>query len=68
MSNEAILKEVIYGVAPSGYEEERGAERLRVGQVYQIGGYRFRLTQKENNLTYELGPFDQIQANYLPER
>jgi hypothetical protein len=65
MSKEATLKEVTYGVPPPGYKEEMAAESLQVGRVYQIGGYRFRLSYKENNLTYEFGPFDQIQA--LPE-
>lgn len=63
MSKEATLKEVTYGVPPSGYKNGMGPESLRVGQVYQIGGYRFRLSHKENKFTYELGPFDQIQAD-----
>ena len=63
MSKEATLKEVTYGVPPPGWKEEMAAESLRVGQVYQIGGYRFRLSNKENNLTYELRPFDQIQVD-----
>ena len=63
MSKEVTLKEVTYGVPASGYKEERGPERLRAGQVYQIGEYRFRLGYKEGNWTYELHPFDQIQAD-----
>ncbi len=63
MSKEATLKEVTYGVPLPGWKEELAAESLRVGQVYQIGGYRFRLSGKENNLTYELRPFDQIQVD-----
>jgi hypothetical protein len=63
MSKEATLKEVTYGLPPAGWKEEMAAESLRVGQLYQIGGYRFRLNYKENTLTYELRPFDQFQVD-----
>jgi hypothetical protein len=62
MSKEVMLSEVMYGISPSGYKEEMNAEHLHVGQIYQIGAYRFRLTDKGNKLTHELGSFDQIRA------
>jgi len=63
MNKEATLKEVVYGVPPSGYKEEKRPELLRAGQVYQTGEYRFRLSYKDGHWAHELRPFNQMQTD-----
>ncbi|MGH7964205.1 MAG: hypothetical protein ACRERD_20675, partial [Candidatus Binatia bacterium] len=53
VSNEP-LREFTYGIPPLGWKQEKAPEPLRLGIIYSVGPYWFRLTEKGGKLGYEV--------------